>query len=128
MKKQKDNWESVEMAYNAAHAMSCRPDASFKCVQTGMVLDEEKSVRWNREEVERLKGVYSAEVKRLTFEKNLAIQAATKRTIRLLATDLGVSEEKAGVLWDFIYAKHHAFGDMFRYIDEYEELIRKMLA
>ena len=121
-----DSWEEIEAAYNAACSLSCKPDDSFQKVKTGDVIDEDKSVRWNREEVERLKMAYDEEVKRLNRAKNSAIQDATQRAVRLTAEELDVSEDKAQILWDFVYDKYHAYGEMFQYIEEYIDLVNQM--
>ena len=121
-----DTWETVEACYHDACMMSCKPDASFRKVKTGDVIDEEKSVRWNREEVERLKIAYDEEVKRLNRNKNNAIQDATHKAIMLIADEADLSEDKAQILWDFVYERYHAYGEMFQHIDEYIDLINQM--
>ena len=121
-----DSWEEIEADYRAACSLSCKPDDSFQKVKTGDVIDEDKSVRWNREEVERLKEVYAEEVKRLNREKNSAITDATMRAVRLISQEAEVSEEKARILWDFVYEKYHAYGEMFQHIDEYIDLVNQM--
>ena len=123
----KDNLYEIEQAYKKACEMSCRPDASFVKVKTGDVIDEEKSVRWNREEVERLQNAYSEEVKRLNREKNKAIGDAADRAIKYIANELNISFEKATVLWDFIYERHHAYGEMFNVMDDYIYMVMKIL-
>lgn len=47
---------------------SCKP--SYKKYKEGTIFDEEKSVRWNREEVDRKNNLRQEEVKRLNREKN----------------------------------------------------------
>lgn len=42
---------------------------TLKKYKTGDIIDEEKSVRWNKEEVERLKKAYIDECNRLSKEK-----------------------------------------------------------
>ena len=121
-----DSWEEIEADYRAACSLSCKPDDSFQKVKTGDVIDEDKSVRWNREEVERLKEVYAEEVKRLNRKKNGAITDATMRAVRLISQEAEVSEEKARILWDFVYEKYHAYGEMFQHIDEYIDLVNQM--
>ena len=121
-----DSWEEIEAAYKAACSLSCKPDDSFQKVKTGDVIDEDKSVRWNREEVERLKEAYDEEVKRLKCKKNGAITDATMRAVRLISQEVEVSEEKARILWDFVYEKYHAYGEMFQHIEEYIDLVNQM--
>lgn len=124
-KKTQDTWEDVEAAYNKACCLSCKPDESFRKVRTGDIIDEERSVRWNREEVERLKQAYDEEVKRLNRVKNSAVQDAIKRVVRLIADEADISEEKAEILWSFVYREHHEY-DMFQYFDRYIDLVKQI--
>lgn len=122
-----DNWDKIEHDYFAACKISCKPDEQcFPKVKTGTVIDEDKSVRWNREEVERLKTAREEEIKRLNRKKNKAINDATNQVVKLIAKELNTSTDKAQILWDFIYNKYHAFGEMFNHIDEYIDLILSM--
>jgi len=36
---------------------------------------------------------------------------------------VNIDEAKAGVLWNFVYTKHHDSGEVFRVMDEYIELV-----
>ena len=114
-----DDWDTIADDYKKASFMACKPDDSFKKVKTGDVLDEEKSVRWNREEVERLKAEYDAEVKRLNQEKNKAITAIMERAIALIASEADISEDKARTVWNFVYQRYHAYGEVFSVIYDY---------
>ena len=118
----KDSWEQVEKDYIAAQNMSCKPGENFRKVKTGDVIDEERSVRWNREEVERLKEAYAEEVKRLNREKNKNVNKVTDRIISLIAKDASISKEKACVLWNFVFERHHAYGDIFSVLQDYIDL------
>lgn len=123
---QVDTWYDLRKAYEKACGMSCRPDESFRKVREGDVIDEEKSVRWNREEVQRLKAEYEAEVKRLNTAKNEAVNDVFARAVKLIASDMEVSEEKARILWSFLYDKYHSGGEMFDQAEEYIDLICKI--
>ena len=123
-----DDWEKIEHDYREACSMSCRPDVNvFPKARDGDVIDEDRSVRWNREEVARRKTAYAEEVKRLNTARNLAVNAVTDRAVRLIADDLEVKEEKARILWDFLYDKYHAYGEMFQHVDEYVDLISSVM-
>lgn len=122
-----ESWDTLHAEYEAACMMSCKPDETFKKVKTGTVLDEEKSVRWNREEVERLQRAYLEEVKRLNRQKNAKIVDITDRTVKKIAKELGVTEEKAEILWNFVYDRYHASGEMYMMIDEYIGLLKDVM-
>ena len=123
---EKDNWDKISNDYDKACMMSCRPGDDFRKVKVGDVIDEEKSVRWNREEVERLRLAYDEEVKRLNCEKNAAIVAVTDRAVKLIAYEADISEEKARLVWDFVYKRGHAYGEMFNMLDDYIGLAEKL--
>ena len=127
-KNEPDDWEKIEHDYREAWSMSCRPDATvFPKVRDGDVIDEDQSVRWNREEVIRRKTAYAEEVKRLNKIRNLAVNTVTDRAVRLIADELQVKEEKARILWDFLYDKYHAYSEMFQHVDEYIDLISSVM-
>lgn len=123
---ERDDWDKIASDYDKACRMSCRPGDNFRKVKVGDVIDEEKSVRWNREEVERLRLAYDEEVKRLNREKNAAIVAIEDRAVKLIAYEADISEEKAKLLWDFVYERGHAYGEMFNMLDDYIELAEKL--
>ena len=123
---EKDSWDKIAIDYDKAWRMSCRPGDDFRKAKVGDVIDEEKSVRWNREEVERLRLTYDAEVKRLNREKNAAIAAIIDRAVKLIAYEADISEEKAKLLWDFVYERGHAYGEMFNMLGDYIELAEKL--
>lgn len=79
-------------------AFSCRPDREdFPYPKIGSTLDEEKSVRWNREEVDRLRAVYNDEVKKLQKLHNEINKAYENRMTVLLAKEYKLSKEQASL-------------------------------
>lgn len=123
-----DSWQDIEKACRDAVSLSCRPDSTkFRKVRIGDVIDEEKSVRWNREEVDRLRTVYDDEVKRLNTVKNQALIDVDRRSVALVASEAELSEEKAKILWNFVYDKYHDdIGNMFSQIEDYIDLVCKL--
>ena len=121
-----DNWSKIENDYEKACKMSCKPGNEFPKVKTGDVIDEEKSVRWNREEVARIQERYLKEVQRLNKEKNEAILKVEQRAVNLIAADADISIEKAQIVWNFVYARYHAYGEMFNVIYDYLDLAEQL--
>ena len=118
-----DTWEDVANALIDATLLSCLPDRTkFPLPRKGEFIDEEKSVRWNREERERLSAAYDEEVKRLNIQKNDAVNAASQRAITLIAKDANISKEKASSVWRFMFEKHH--GNVHEIINTREEYIK----
>ena len=92
-----DSFESLHRLLDETNCMSCKPGPEFKKIPVGTVIDEEKSVRWNREEVERIREEYTEEVKRLNRERNKKYNEVVIRIIALISKETGLSEEK---IWD----------------------------
>lgn len=70
--------EDILLERNAINNRPKQP--TLKKYKTGDIIDEEKSVRWNKEEVERLKKAYIDECNRLSKEKN---ELLSKNNVRL---------------------------------------------
>ena len=120
---EEDSWEQLEDDYHKALAMPYRPDASFSNPRAGTIIDEEKSVRWNRDEVQRRQEVYKEESRRLNRLRNAVIASIDNRAVALIAHQSGLSKEKAGILWRFVHEMHPAYGQMFEVIDQYIDLV-----
>lgn len=121
-----DTWERIRADYERANEMPYKPGPEFSNPKEGTVIDEDKTVRWNREEVTRQQKIYKDETARLRKARNEAIVSVTDRAIKMIAEETWPSEDKARVLWDFVYEKHHAYFDMFNQIDEYIMLINDL--
>lgn len=88
-----------------------KPDKEkFPCPQNDSVIDEEKSVKWNREEITKLQNAYNEERDRLFNERN-RIQAAYKEDLaRLMGAEFGLSPEEAQVVWCRAWEDSHSGG------------------
>lgn len=101
---------------------SCTPDAEkFPKVKEGDILDEEKSVRWNREEVERLRNTRAEEVKRLNREKAEINKLYTYGLIKRLAKENHITVDEAKIIWSKAYDMEHSSG-VRACVSEFEEL------
>lgn len=124
------DWEDVRRAFEAQMRMSCVP-ADLHKVRADHIFDEEKSVRWNREMVEKNNADYQAEVARLNTEKNKRRDAILEDIYRLIQEDVGhdLSRVKAQRLWMYAWAQGHAngFPDVYYYLQDMVELARMLL-
>lgn len=111
--------DEIRHEYEHACCMSTRPGVGFVCPRDGAVLDEEKSVRWNREEVQRLRHEFAEEQTRLSMARNHAISEATEKAIKWIAEVGGFTGRQAKTIWDFAYDRHHSDGSVFLMLDEY---------
>lgn len=118
--------ESWEMFYKN---FSCKPDEKeFPKYNRGDIIDEDKSVKWNREEIERRINVRAEEVKRLQKLGNKLDNLYEKTIIKALANKYKISVKEAGIIWRKAYEDSHSFGVKYVYdtfvelADMYEEL------
>lgn len=94
---------------NKVRNMSCKP-VGMSLVEEGYVFDEDKSVKWNREQVSKNNQKYQDEVKRL----NQAKMKAREETYAVFYKDIAdalnraiggkekVTTEQAKVVWKYL--------------------------
>ena len=115
--------DEVRDEYESAQMLSCKPDETFKRPKIGTVLDEDKSVKWNREEVLRLREAYDEEVKRLNTLKNQMRDKACSTAVNYIVQKTGLSVEQARRFWNNVSNKFHDdianYGDIFYELDEF---------
>lgn len=96
---------------NKLRNMSCKP-VGMSLVEEGYVFDEDKSVKWNREQVSKNNQKYQEEVKRLNQDKMKAREetyaAFYKDIADALTRAIGgkekVTTEQAKVVWKYFEA------------------------
>lgn len=110
-------WTNLGNRLETAWKRPTRPNS--KRPKDGEIIDEEKSVRWNREEVVRRQKAWDTECSRLKKIQE-DIKAETKRSI---------SKKAATVLWQKAYDRGHAYGfaDIYCAIEDYKELVVAVL-
>lgn len=87
-----------------------------------------KTVKWNREEVERRINVRAEEVKQLQTLRNKLDNLYERTIIKVLAKKYKISIKEVGIIWAKAYEDGHSFGVTFVYdtfselADMYEEL------
>ena len=90
---------------------SCKPDETeFPKYKHGDVIDEDKSVKWNREEIERCINARTKEVKRLQTLRNKLDNLYEKTVIKILAKEYKISIKEASILWRKAYEDNHSYG------------------
>lgn len=95
------------------------------------MFDEDKSVKWNKEQAQKNNDDYDNEVKRLNQEKMKRrdeIYAEIYKTIQE-EVGFGISEKKAAKIWRYAYDRGHSAGwyEIIINLEEIEELVKFVL-
>lgn len=124
------DWQTIRAEFEEMERMSCVP-AGIRKVRADHIFDEEKSVRWNREMVDKNNTEYQAEVARLNTAKNKRRDAILEDIYRLIQEDVGhdLSRVKAQRLWAYAWAQGHAngFPDVYYHLQDMVELAKMLL-
>ena len=102
---------TIEALYNMAEQytkFSCKPKSNK--YKIGSVLDEDKSVKWNREEVERLNKIHDDEVKELNRHKNELYVGLVKAIKMYIIQETNVSEKQADKIYNYLCNTYHSYG------------------
>lgn len=103
------NLDEIRKDLEDMEKMSCKPTAIRP--KTGTFIDEEKSVRWNKEEVVRQQETYDAEVKRLNQEKNKRRDSLYSELYKVIKSEVkGISIGDAKSIFGRAYEEGHSYG------------------
>lgn len=104
------NWNEIRANYERMESMSCKPED--RKYPSDYIFDEEKSVKWNREEVERLNREREEKVKELQRAKNKARDEVMEDIYLAIQREVGggIDREDAMKIWDCAYERGHAYG------------------
>ena len=103
---------------------SCKPKSPK--YKAGHVFDEDKSVKWNKEQFEKLNKKHDDEVKDLNRQKNLLYTSLVEAIKEYIISETKVSKKKAEKIYDYLYEEYHAYGLMesLRHLDRLLDLFR----
>lgn len=126
-------WTNLGNRLETAWKRPTRPNS--KRPKDGEIIDEEKSVRWNREEVVRRQKAWDAECSRLKKAQNAEIEHISEAIELQIQEDIkaetkrSISKKAATILWQKAYDRGHAYGfaDIYCAIEDYEELVVAVL-
>lgn len=130
MSRQLKDWEEIKADYERMQNMPYR--AEGKKYPLCYIFNEEKSVKWNREEVERKNHERDELEKELQRAKNTAsneIHEDIYYAIQNEVDNAHISREAATGIWEYAYQQSHVYGwnDIKICLDEVMELISKIL-
>ena len=122
-------WYEIREDVKEMANMSCRP--TQKRVKPDYIFDEEKSVKWNREQVEKHNASVDEEVKRLNTEKNKMRDTLYQEIYDHIISDLEGKTSKSGAiaLFDYAYQEGEEYGvfSVFLKLKELIKLAQKVL-
>lgn len=104
-------WNELQSEFDVMRHLSCVPSDIHR-VPLNHVFDENKSVKWNKEEATRHNELYQAEVARLNTEKNKRRDAVVSHIVEKIQDEVGhnLSAKKAKAIWDYAYDTSHSYG------------------
>lgn len=106
-----------------SNTFSCRPDEEkFPKCKVGDIIDEDMSVKWNREEVGRRITARDEEVKRLNRLKSCINTEYRNGLIKVLAKENKIKIDESKIIWDTAYEREHSSG-LYAVYSEYNELV-----
>ena len=90
---------------------SCKPDRDeFPYPKIGTIIDEDRSVKWNKEEVDRQRAVFETRVEDLNKYKNLINIHFKEQLTRTFAKDNHITIVESKKLFDFAYKTDYTKG------------------
>ena len=100
MTKQKvKDWKELIRDMQKVDAMRCKPD--FTRLSNNFITDEDKSVKWNREQIEKNHTDYDKEVSRLNTEKNKERDKVMRDVYQKIQQELpGLTLKKARIFFE----------------------------
>ena len=121
--------EDIKWKWAEYLGYSTEPDKEeFPYYKEGDVIDEEKSVKWNREEVARRMQLREDESTRLKGLKNNANKEFTYLIIKYIMQETEMNEKQAIIFWNYIELEHHAYmDDAFNALDELIEVHNRIV-
>ena len=135
-----DSYDAIKDLYLTASNISCCPDPNKfpRYRDNNAVIDEDKSVKWNREEVERRNKAYNDEVARLNRIRNAEVKKVADLIIVLIAEDVKFSiknkteawyEHAAKIVYREAYEAAHSYGmrDVLDKINVYCTIISEVI-
>lgn len=129
-KKEPKSWVVIQYEWEEMERMSCAPQNISK-MRTGTIINEDQSVRWNREEVERNNLEYADAVADLNRAKNKYRDSICEDIYYAIQCEVsnGLTRIQALRLWNMAYENGHAFGwnDIMGHLESLMRLAKLLL-
>lgn len=111
-------------------SFSCKPNREeYPYPRYTDVIDEDKSVKWNRGEVDRLRKAFEIRVDELNKWKNMIVNAIEERIVQILGKDNGISPQESNLIWRYSYSEKHSYGikDVVSFYEEFVDIYGDLL-
>lgn len=120
--------EMIEKKRQIWDEMSAYKKANPKLKETD-VLDEEQSVRWNKEEVKRRNLSRESKIASFTAALNQCNKDITEQIKKYICGNWGFKEQTAEIIYRNAYEKGHAYGyrEVLIYVDENADMVNDCL-
>lgn len=116
------DYKEIREDFMVMSHMCCKPSMSKP--RPNDVIDEDKSVKWNREEVARRILAYEEEVKELNRKKNAYRDELVNEVCKTIKNDIkGISINAARRIWEYAKANNDDWIGTFADIEDLVELI-----
>lgn len=123
IRKEKDINSLIESFDDFNLHFSCKPDRKiYPYPNNNDVIDENKTVKWNREEVKRLRERFENRVVELNKYKNKLFSEYKYWFITLLNKDNNISYSESFKIWEYAYSENHSSGIKY-VVFKYEEIV-----
>ena len=130
MKNELKSWEEAWADLDAAYSLPSFPDG--KNLKYGYVIDEEKSVKWNNEQVDKHNAALVERSSELQRKRDTAITEATNEIVKLIVYEFDdkINEGQARVIYDFAFEcfKAVGFGELRSFVEEYIRQFKAFIA
>ena len=118
---------TIEELYKLAdeyYKFSCKP--SIPKYRNACIFDENKSVRWNKEEVERRNSLHDEEAKRLRAEKNTMFNKLVFEVKLYIMEETKVKKAVADKIYSYLYNEYHSYGihEVLNHLDDLLDIFK----
>lgn len=95
--------EQIKSLFDAAEMLPIKPSfEDFPVYVSTDVIDEDKSVKWNRQEIKKRIDARNNEIERLKSIKHSALKDAHSQALQFVCEKTGMSLQQASILWNFV--------------------------
>lgn len=125
-----DIWRNIQDEFETMQKISCVPK-NIRQLPTNYIFDEDQSVKWNREQVERNNAEYLKEVARLNTLRNKERDRIQEEIYATICQEVGhgLSRKQAISIWNMAYEWGHSNGihEVCIYLNDLMELATTIL-